>query len=132
MKADPEYDPPDGRCLAADAHAGRYSTDLGNVSRNVPTERFVVADSPYTLIVHGWQSAANAATTGRKTIPIGAKTLAAAAIDLFKDAALVAAAKHDFEERKKGYTYSVLTPPHRNAPVYTENGTEPSDTSIQR
>jgi aminobenzoyl-glutamate utilization protein B len=122
MKADPEYDPPDVVPLPPTPTQGAYSTDLGNVSWNVPTERFVVADSPYTLIVHGWQSAANAATTGLKTIPIGAKTLAAAALDLFKNPALVIAAKHDFEERRNGYTYSVLTQPHRKAPVYAEHG----------
>jgi len=120
MKADPEYDPPEVVPLPRTPTQGAYSTDLGNVSWNVPTERFVVADSPYTLVVHGWQAAANAATTGLETIPVGAKTLAAAALDMYKDPALVIAARRDFEERKKGYTYRVLTPPHRKAPVYAE------------
>jgi aminobenzoyl-glutamate utilization protein B len=127
MKTDPEYDPPEVVPLPRTPTQGAYSTDLGNVSWNVPTERFVVADSPYTLIVHGWQSAANAATTGLKTIPIGAKTLAAAALEILKNPTLVIAARHDFDERKKGYKYSVLTSPHRNAPVYTEHGTGRSE-----
>jgi aminobenzoyl-glutamate utilization protein B len=123
MKGDPEYDSPKVVPLPLSPTQGAYSTDLGNVSWNVPTERFVVADSPYTLNVHGWQAAANAAATGLKTIPVGAKTLAAAAMDLFKDPALVSAAKHDFDKRKKGYPYSVLTPPNRKAPVYVERST---------
>jgi aminobenzoyl-glutamate utilization protein B len=97
-----------------------YSTDLGNTSWSVPTERFAVAPSPYVILPHTWQATANAATAGLDAIPIAAKTLAATAIDLFRSGRAIEAAKKDFTNRTNGRTYKLLTPPNRKPPIYEE------------
>jgi len=97
-----------------------YSTDLGNVSWTIPTERFAVAPSPYVIAPHTWQATVNAATAGLEAIPIAAKTLAATAIELFKTPAAIDAAKKDLAGATHGHRYKLLTPPDRKPPVYHE------------
>jgi aminobenzoyl-glutamate utilization protein B len=97
-----------------------YSTDLGNVSWKVPTERLAVNSAPYALGAHTWQAVVLSATTGLKAMPIAAKALAATAIDLFTDPALREAARRDFEGRTKGNSFTLLTPPNRKPPNYPE------------
>jgi aminobenzoyl-glutamate utilization protein B len=97
-----------------------YSTDLGNVSWKVPTERLAVNSAPYALGAHTWQAVVLSATTGLKAMPIAAKALAGTAIDLFTDPALREAARRDFEVRTKGNSFTLLTPPNRKPPIYSE------------
>ena len=100
---------------------GLYSTDLGNVSWNVPSGSLGVVSYPFGVPIHSWQVAACAGMSiGQKAIDVAAKTLAGTAIDLFKNPALVEASKKDFQERKKGYNYRLLLPPNRKAPVFQE------------
>lgn len=113
---DPVVDP-----LSDSPTQGAYSTDVGNVSWNVPEQAFEVASYPYGLPIHSWQVAASSGMSiGREAIPVSAKTLAATAIDLFDDPALIEEAKNDFIERKKGYEYNLLTPPNRKSPVFQQ------------
>ncbi len=94
------------------------STDVGNVSWKIPAGSLSVASYPVGSPGHSWQIVACAGMSiGQKAIAVAAKTLAATAIDLFKDPRLVDAAKKDFEERKKGYNYRLLLPPNRKPPV---------------
>jgi aminobenzoyl-glutamate utilization protein B len=54
---------------------------------------------------------------GQKGMMVAAKTLAATAIDLFKNPSLVDDAKKDLEERKKGHSFHLLTAPNRKPPM---------------
>jgi aminobenzoyl-glutamate utilization protein B len=102
---------------------GAYSTDVGNLSWNIPTQSFEVASYPYGLPIHSWQVAASAGMAiGRTAMPVAAKTLAATAIDLFRDPVLIETAKKDFQNRRTGYEYRLLTPANRKPPVYGEDG----------
>jgi len=112
---------PDVDAMPDSPTQGAYSTDVGNVSWNVPEQAFEVASYPYGLPIHSWQVAASSGMSiGREAIPVAAKTLVATAIDLFEDSALIEAAKNDFLERRKGYEYSLLTPPNRKPPIFQE------------
>ncbi len=101
---------------------GLFSTDAGNVSWNVPTQIFEVATYPYRAPIHSWQvTACSGMSIGQKGMLVAAKTLAATAIDMFKNPSMVEAAKKDLEERKKGHPFRLLTPPNRKPPVYQES-----------
>jgi len=101
---------------------GYFSTDLGNVSWNVPSQIFEVATYPYRVPIHSWQvTACSGMSIGQKGMMVAAKTLAATAIDLFKNPAMVEAARKDFEERKKGHSFRLLTPPNRKPPTVAES-----------
>jgi aminobenzoyl-glutamate utilization protein B len=101
---------------------GAFSTDMGNVSWNVPSQEFEVATYPYGAPIHSWQvTACSGMSIGQKGMMVAAKTLAATAIDLFKNPSLVETAKKDFEERKKGHPFDLLTPPNRRPPVFPES-----------
>jgi aminobenzoyl-glutamate utilization protein B len=102
-----------------------YSTDLGNVSWKVATERFAVAPSPYVIAPHTWQATVNAATAGLEAIPIAAKTLAATAIELFKTPGAIDAARKDLAASSQGRMYKLLTPPDRKPPIYREGAPQP-------
>jgi aminobenzoyl-glutamate utilization protein B len=52
---------------------------------------------------------------------VAAKTLTATSIDLLKNPSLVEAAKQDFDDRKKGHPFRLLTPPNRKPPVIPES-----------
>ena len=101
---------------------GLFSTDMGNVSWNVPSQIFEVATYPYRVPIHSWQvTACSGMSIGQKGMMVGAKTLAATAIDMFKNPSIVEAAKKDLEERKKGHPFRLLTPPNRKPPIYQES-----------
>jgi aminobenzoyl-glutamate utilization protein B len=101
---------------------GLASTDVGNVSWNVPTGSLTVASYSFGAPGHSWQIVACAGTSiGQKAIAVAAKTLAGAAIDLLKNPSLVEAAKQDFEARRKGSEYRPLLPPNRTPPLFNES-----------
>jgi len=101
---------------------GLFSTDMGNVTWNVPSQMFEVATYPYRAPIHSWQvTACSGMSIGQKGMMVAAKTLAATAIDMFKNPSMVEAAKKDLEERKKGHPFRLLTPPNRKPPVYQES-----------
>lgn len=88
-----------------------YSTDVGDVSWNVPTAQFTAATLVPGLPLHSWQSvASNGSSIGRKGMVVAAKTLALTAIELLVNPALVAEAKTDFEKRTAGRNYRSLMP----------------------
>ena len=94
---------------------------MGNVSWNVPSEIIEVTTFPSRVPIHSWQvTACSGMSIGQKGMVVAAKTLAATAIDFFKTPSLIDAAKKDFEERRKGYNFKLLTPPNRKPPIYQE------------
>ena len=122
MKGDFQYPfNPRVEPLPASPTQGAYSTDVGNVSWNVPEQSFEVASYPASLPIHSWQVAASSGMSiGREAIPVAAKTLAGSAIDLFRNPGLIEEATKDFAERRKAYDNRLLTPPNQKPPVFPE------------
>ncbi|MFQ5737931.1 MAG: amidohydrolase [Acidobacteriota bacterium] len=109
------------RPLPEEPGQGLASTDVGNVSWKVPTGRLTVASYSYGAPGHSWQIVACSGTSiGQKAIAVAAKALAASALDLLQSPSLIEAARRDFQERKKGYDYRLLLPPHRRPPVFPQ------------
>lgn len=82
------------------------STDVGDVSWNLPTLSFGAATYVPGTPAHSWQSAACAGTTiGQKGMLVAARTLALSAVDLLEHPAEVDAARESFDKRRAGRTW---------------------------
>ncbi len=92
------------------ADAGGASTDVGDVSWNVPTVGMTAATWVPGTPAHSWQAVAAGGTTiGLKGMIVAAKTIALTAIDLFQKPELIAKAKAEFlEKRGAGFKYVSL------------------------
>ena len=83
------------------------SSDVGDVSWNVPTAQFTTATFVPGVGAHTWQAAACAGSSiGRKGMIVAARTLALAAVELFETPAEIDAAKTAFEKRRAGRTWA--------------------------
>ena len=82
------------------------STDVGDVSWQCPTAQIHVSTWPNGVPGHSWQVVSCGRTElARKATLHAGKVLAAAAIDLFADPAVLAEARKEFERRtREGYT----------------------------
>ena len=88
------------------AAAPAASTDVGDVSWNVPTIGFLTATFVPGVAAHTWQAAASAGgTIGQQGMMVAAKALALTAIDLFTQPKLVQDAKADFAKQMTGKQY---------------------------
>ena len=89
---------------------GYFSTDMGDVSVAVPTVGLSTATWVPGTAAHSWQSTAASGTTiGYKGAQVAAKTLSLAAIELFENADLRAAARAEFEHQRGGdFRYEAL------------------------
>jgi aminobenzoyl-glutamate utilization protein B len=82
------------------------STDVGDVSWNVPTVNFTTATFVPGTAPHTWQSAACAGTSiGRKGMLVAARTLTLSALELLEKPQEIEAAKADFEKRAAGRSW---------------------------
>ena len=98
------------------------STDVGDVSWNVPTIGFSAATFVPGSAAHTWQAAATAGTSiGQQGMVIAAKAIALTAIDLFTDQALVQAAKDDFQKQTAGKSYYTAIPAQQKPPINYRN-----------
>jgi aminobenzoyl-glutamate utilization protein B len=87
------------------------STDVGDVSWNVPTSQMLAATWVPGTPAHTWQStAASGMSIGEKGMMVAAKTLALTAIDLVTDAKLLGEAKAEFQKGTAGKTYTTMHP----------------------
>ena len=94
------------------------STDVGDISWFVPVGGFQVASVGYGLPMHSWPVVAATGTSiGTKALVTASKVLAATAIDLYTDAALVAAAKADFKKVREPLTWHTAIPDGQKAPL---------------
>ena len=86
---------------------GGASTDLADVSWNVPTVQVVAATFAPGVPAHSWQATACAGgTIGVKGMMVAAKTMALTTVDLFTDPALLQKAKAEFDEKRgAGFVY---------------------------
>jgi aminobenzoyl-glutamate utilization protein B len=85
------------------------STDVGDVSWQVPTAGFSTACWVPGTPAHSWQAVACGGTTiGKKGMLLAARVLAANAWDLYTDPKLLADAKAEFARRLEGRKYTPL------------------------
>jgi aminobenzoyl-glutamate utilization protein B len=96
--------------LAGQAQEGG-STDVGDVSWNVPTLHVSVTTAPRGVPWHAWPVVAAGGTSiGHKGLVMAAKTLAATMVDLFDDPAARAAVRAEFEKKTQGFVYEPSIP----------------------
>jgi aminobenzoyl-glutamate utilization protein B len=94
------------------------STDAAEVSRLTPTGKLRVACAPIDTPWHAWPVVACAGTSiGHKCVRTAARTLAAAALELFVTPELVAAARAEFAKATEGKPYQCPIPVEQKVPV---------------
>jgi len=94
------------------------SSDVGDVSWNVPTAQFTAATWVPGTPAHSWQSAAcSGMSIGRKGMIVAAKTLALSALDVFYDPNQVELARESFRQRKGGQEYRSRIPAAKAPPL---------------
>lgn len=85
------------------------STDVGDVSYNVPTAGIGVATWVPGTPMHSWQAVACGATEiGAKGMMVAAKALTNMGIELFNNAALIELARKEFQQKLGEYKYKAL------------------------
>jgi aminobenzoyl-glutamate utilization protein B len=98
-----------GRVFDTGGRTGMGSTDVGDVSWQVPTAGFSTACWVSGTPGHSWQAVACGGTTiGKKGMLLAAKVLAASAWDLYTDAKLIVEAKAEFTRRLDGRVYKAM------------------------
>lgn len=94
------------------------STDVGDVSWNVPTMGCGMPTTPLGVSVHTWAATASHGTSiGRKGAIHAASVLAATGLDILTDPALRQAARADFERRVSEHPYVSPLPPEMQRPL---------------
>ena len=88
------------------------STDVADVSWNVPTIHMSVTTAPIGAPWHGWPVVAcGGMSIGHKGMLYAAKALAATMVDLYRDPASVKAVRDEFAKSTSGITYKPYIPP---------------------
>jgi aminobenzoyl-glutamate utilization protein B len=105
---------------------GAGSTDVGDVSWNVPTAGFSTATWVPGTPAHSWQAvAAGGMSIGMKGMQNAAKVLALTAIELFQNPQHIAAAKAEFAERRgPDFVYQNLVGDRKPPLDYRKNAGE--------
>ncbi|MCX6551913.1 MAG: amidohydrolase, partial [Acidobacteria bacterium] len=86
------------------------STDMGDISWNVPTVQMSAATFAPGVPAHSWQAVACAGMSiGVKGMMVAAKTMALTVSDLFTDPAVVAKAKEEFLQKRGGASFQYTT-----------------------
>ncbi len=105
-----------------DPNAPSASTDVGDISWNVPTIGFEAATFVPGVAAHTWQAAACAGMSiGQRGMLVAAKTLAITGADLFSNPRLVEDAKDDFRRELNGKTYQSQIPVGQKPPLNYRN-----------
>ena len=87
------------------------STDVGDVSWNVPTLHLSVTTAPENAPWHAWPVVAcGGMSIGHKGMTYAAKVLAATMVDLFEDSKARATIQAEFKEKTKGEIYKPYVP----------------------
>ena len=107
------YDP-----YAAERKGGGGSTDVADVSWNLPTQELTTACFVVGTPGHSWQNVAVAGTSiAHKSTLFAAKVMAGAAIDLCVDPEAVQQIQTDWVKRMEGLTYKSPLPPDLQPPL---------------
>jgi len=87
------------------------STDVADVSWNIPTIHLSVTTAPLGAPWHGWPVVAcGGMSIGHKGMIYASKALAATMIDLYRDPKLVQDMKSEFAKKTEGVTYKPYIP----------------------
>lgn len=87
------------------------STDVADVSWNVPIIHVSVATAPLAAPWHAWPVVAcGGMSIGHKGMMYASKTLATTMVDLYRDPKLVAAIRDEFAKNTQGVTYKTYIP----------------------
>ncbi|WP_312870522.1 amidohydrolase [Streptomyces himalayensis] len=98
---------------------GGGSTDVADISWNVPTVSMGAALAPIGTKMHTWSTAACAAAApGQAAVIAAAKYLAATAVDLITQPERLKAIKDEFAERTKGVEWKTALPDGYEPPMY--------------
>ena len=101
-----------------DPNAPSASTDVGDISWNVPTIGVVTATFVPGVAPHTWQAAASAGMSiGQKGMVVAAKALTLTGADLFANPQLVKDARAEFQRQLQGKTYTSLIPADQKPPL---------------
>ncbi|MEM6775317.1 MAG: amidohydrolase [Pseudomonadota bacterium] len=88
------------------------STDVGDVSYNVPTISLGAPIAGKGVPWHSWAVVASGGMSiGHKGLVYASKALAMTMVDLYTNPELVAGVKEEFRERKGDYVYEGILPP---------------------
>jgi len=88
---------------------GSASTDLGDISWNIPTVQLTAATWVPGTPAHSWQAVAAGGTSiGVKGMLVAAKSMALTAMDLFSDPTHIRQARAEFDKRR-GPTFKYTT-----------------------
>jgi aminobenzoyl-glutamate utilization protein B len=91
------------------------STDVGDVSWQVPTAQVFTACYPQGTVSHSWQlTACGKSSLVHKGLIQAAKIIAFTAADILENPGLVAEAKAEYQKRLGGESYSCPIPPEVN------------------
>lgn len=97
--------------LATREHPGGGSTDVGDVSWNVPNINLSVTTAPKDTPWHSWAVVAcGGMSIGHKGMVYAAKAMAMTMTDLFENEDLVDKVKKEFKERKGDVVYEAIVP----------------------
>lgn len=92
-------------------HPGGGSTDVGDVSWNVPNINLGVTTAPKDTPWHSWAVVAcGGMSIGHKGMTYASKAMAMTMLDLFENPKLVDAVKAEYKERKGDATYEAIVP----------------------
>jgi len=101
-----------------DPNAPAASTDVGDVSWNVPTIGFSTATFVPGVSPHTWQAAASAGMSiGQRGMVVAAKAMALTGADLLASPQLVADARKEFERQLQGKQYRSFIPEGQKPPL---------------
>jgi aminobenzoyl-glutamate utilization protein B len=88
------------------------SSDVGDVSWNVPTAQIATASYALGTAEHSWQLVSQTRSSlGHKGLVLAAKVLAGACIDLLERPGIVEKAKEEWQQRLAGQIYRSAIPP---------------------
>jgi aminobenzoyl-glutamate utilization protein B len=103
--------------LPATPFQDQGSTDVGDISWQVPTGGLSAACFALGSPGHSWQNvAAIGSPIGHKGMLVAAKVLALSMVDLLQDPQALKEAKADFQERLKDQKYTTRIPKDQKAP----------------
>ena len=92
-------------------HPGGGSTDVGDVSWNVPNINLGVTTAPKDTPWHSWAVVAcGGMSIGHKGMTYASKSMAMTMVDLFENPKLVQEIKDEYKERKGDAVYKAIVP----------------------
>ena len=94
------------------------STDVSDVSWNIPTTEFYTTGSVLGSPGHSWRTVATSGMSiGHKSLIFASKTMAGAALELMTDADLLKKAQDEHRKRLAGRKYKSPLPPDAKPPL---------------